>query len=46
MKLIKNRTIMVTGGTGSWGYELVKQLLDFEPSEIRIFQEMSAINLQ
>lgn len=37
MKLIKNRTILVTGGTGSWGYELVKQLLDFEPSEIRIF---------
>jgi UDP-N-acetylglucosamine 4,6-dehydratase/5-epimerase len=37
MKLIKNRTILVTGGTGSWGYELVKQLLDFEPREIRIF---------
>ncbi|WP_435892219.1 polysaccharide biosynthesis protein [Peribacillus simplex] len=37
MKLIKNRKILVTGGTGSWGYELVRQLLDFEPSEIRIF---------
>lgn len=37
MKLIKNRTILVTGGTGSWGYELVRQLLDFEPREIRIF---------
>ncbi|MET1179238.1 polysaccharide biosynthesis protein [Peribacillus simplex] len=35
--MIKDRTILVTGGTGSWGYELVKQLLDFEPSEIRIF---------
>ncbi|GAA1373511.1 polysaccharide biosynthesis protein [Peribacillus frigoritolerans] len=35
--MIKNRTILVTGGTGSWGYELVKQLLDFEPREIRIF---------
>ncbi|MCK1982848.1 MULTISPECIES: polysaccharide biosynthesis protein [Peribacillus] len=35
--MIKNRTILVTGGTGSWGYELVRQLLDFEPSEIRIF---------
>ncbi|MDM5313983.1 polysaccharide biosynthesis protein [Peribacillus frigoritolerans] len=35
--MIKNQTILVTGGTGSWGYELVKQLLDFEPSEIRIF---------
>lgn len=37
MKLIKNQTILVTGGTGSWGYELVRQLLDYEPSEIRIF---------
>lgn len=35
--MIKNRKILVTGGTGSWGYELVRQLLDFEPSEIRIF---------
>ncbi|MFJ8070895.1 polysaccharide biosynthesis protein [Peribacillus sp. NPDC096447] len=35
--MIKNRTILVTGGTGSWGYELVRQLLDFEPREIRIF---------
>lgn len=37
MKLIKNQTILVTGGTGSWGYELVRQLLEYEPSEIRIF---------
>lgn len=37
MKLIKNQTILVTGGTGSWGYELVRQLLDYEPREIRIF---------
>ncbi|MGE7760002.1 SDR family NAD(P)-dependent oxidoreductase [Peribacillus sp. NPDC097895] len=35
--MIKNRTILVTGGTGSWGYELVRQLLEYEPSEIRIF---------
>jgi FlaA1/EpsC-like NDP-sugar epimerase len=27
----------VTGGTGSWGYELVRQLLEYEPREIRIF---------
>jgi FlaA1/EpsC-like NDP-sugar epimerase len=37
MKLIKNQTILVTGGTGSWGYELVRQLLEYEPREIRIF---------
>jgi len=27
----------VTGGTGSWGYELVRQLLTYNPKEIRIF---------
>lgn len=27
----------MTGGTGSWGYELVRQLLEFKPKEIRIF---------
>ncbi|SDI13216.1 polysaccharide biosynthesis protein [Alteribacillus bidgolensis] len=32
-----NKTILITGGTGSWGYELVKQLLDKNPKEIRIF---------
>jgi FlaA1/EpsC-like NDP-sugar epimerase len=28
---------LVTGGTGSWGYELVRQLLTYNPKEIRIF---------
>jgi len=32
-----NKTILVTGGTGSWGYELVKQLLTHNPKEIRVF---------
>ncbi|WP_191560591.1 polysaccharide biosynthesis protein [Metabacillus idriensis] len=35
--MFKNQTILVTGGTGSWGYELVRQLLEFNPKEIRIF---------
>lgn len=35
--MFKNKSILVTGGTGSWGYELVKQLIDFEPKEIKIF---------
>jgi UDP-N-acetylglucosamine 4,6-dehydratase/5-epimerase len=35
--LFTNKTIMVTGGTGSWGNELVDQLLDKGPKEIRIF---------
>jgi len=35
--VFNNQTILVTGGTGSWGYELVKQLLTHNPKEIRIF---------
>ncbi|MBM7586933.1 FlaA1/EpsC-like NDP-sugar epimerase [Bacillus pakistanensis] len=35
--MFTNKTIMVTGGTGSWGHELVAQLLDKGPKEIRIF---------
>jgi UDP-N-acetylglucosamine 4,6-dehydratase/5-epimerase len=35
--LFINKTILVTGGTGSWGNELVSQLLDKNPKEIRVF---------
>lgn len=35
--MFNNKTILVTGGTGSWGYELVRQLLKQDPKEIRIF---------
>ncbi|MEI2443340.1 polysaccharide biosynthesis protein, partial [Priestia megaterium] len=35
--MFDNQTILVTGGTGSWGYELVRQLLTYNPKEIRIF---------
>jgi UDP-N-acetylglucosamine 4,6-dehydratase/5-epimerase len=35
--LFNNQIILVTGGTGSWGHELVRQLLTFKPKEIRIF---------
>ena len=34
--MFKNQTVLVTGGTGSWGHELVKQLLTYNPKEIRI----------
>jgi UDP-N-acetylglucosamine 4,6-dehydratase len=34
--VFNNETILVTGGTGSWGYELVRQLLNHNPKEIRI----------
>lgn len=34
--MFKNKIILITGGTGSWGYELVRQLLTYDPKEIRI----------
>lgn len=34
--------ILITGGTGSWGKELTKQLLDMNVTEIRIFSRGEA----
>ena len=36
--MYNNAVILVTGGTGSWGHELVEQLLaKFSPAQIRIY---------
>ncbi|MNU43679.1 UDP-N-acetylglucosamine 4,6-dehydratase [compost metagenome] len=35
--MFNNQVILVTGGTGSWGYELIKQLLPQQPKEIIIY---------
>ncbi|ANE46086.1 UDP-N-acetylglucosamine 4,6-dehydratase [Paenibacillus swuensis] len=35
--MYQNKTLLVTGGTGSWGHELVHQLLPLGPKEIIIF---------
>ena len=35
--MFKNKTVLITGGTGSWGYELVRQLIKYNPKEIRVF---------
>ncbi|MBD2846423.1 polysaccharide biosynthesis protein [Paenibacillus sp. IB182496] len=35
--MFRNKTILVTGGTGSWGNELVKQLLPQQPKKIIVF---------
>jgi len=42
---LNNKTIVVTGGTGSWGKELVKRLLEREPKEIRIFSRNEALQV-
>ncbi|MBU1179910.1 polysaccharide biosynthesis protein [Patescibacteria group bacterium] len=36
-ELIKGKTILVTGGTGSIGSSIVRELLKYEPEAIRIF---------
>ena len=35
--MFKNKTLLVTGGTGSFGNAVVKRFLQTEISEIRIF---------
>lgn len=36
-KIFKDKRILVTGGTGSIGSEIVRQLLKYEPKQIRIY---------
>lgn len=36
-KIFKDKKILVTGGTGSIGGEIVKQLLKYEPDQIRVY---------
>jgi UDP-N-acetylglucosamine 4,6-dehydratase len=46
--MFKNKKILITGGTGSWGQELTRKLLSYQPNEIRIFSrnEFSQVNMQ
>lgn len=46
--MYENQVILVTGGTGSWGHELVRQLLNESPKEIRIFSrgELSQVKME
>ena len=34
--MLKNKKILETGGTGSFGHQIVKRLMGYEPTEIRI----------
>lgn len=41
-----NKTILITGGTGSWGRELISQLLAYHhPQEIRVFSRNEALQV-
>lgn len=36
--MLNDKIIFITGGTGSWGNELVKQILEkYSPKEVRIY---------
>ena len=37
MKFLKNKTIMITGGTGSFGQECTKCLLQYNPKKVIIY---------
>lgn len=40
--MFKNQVILVTGGTGSWGHELIRQLLPQQPKEIIVYSRGEA----
>jgi len=35
--ILNDRTILITGGTGSFGHQMVKELMVYKPKSIRIF---------
>ena len=37
MKIVKNKSILITGGTGSFGNAVLKKILQSDVKEIRIF---------
>ena len=38
--MFKNKTLLITGGTGSFGNAVLNKFLDSDIKEIRIFLEM------
>ncbi|MBA2873401.1 polysaccharide biosynthesis protein [Thermaerobacillus caldiproteolyticus] len=44
--MFNNEVILVTGGTGSWGHELILQLLSLDPKKIIVFSRNEASQVQ
>jgi len=46
--MFKNKVVLISGGTGSWGQELTKQLLEKQPNKIIVFSrgEISQVAMQ
>lgn len=35
--ILNNKSILITGGTGSFGHQMIKELMVYKPSSVRIF---------
>jgi len=48
MSIFKDKVILITGGTGSWGNELTRQLLEKNPNKIIIYSrgELGQVKMQ
>ncbi|MBI2048260.1 MAG: polysaccharide biosynthesis protein [Parcubacteria group bacterium] len=46
MNIFKDKIILVTGGCGSIGSQIVKQLLSYEPKTIRIFERSESAHFR
>lgn len=46
--MFEDKSILITGGTGSWGNELTTQLLEMNPKQIIIYSrsELNQVNMQ
>jgi len=46
--MFENKSILITGGTGSWGNELTTQLLEMNPRQIIIYSrsELNQVNMK
>ncbi|MEK7179291.1 MAG: UDP-N-acetylglucosamine 4,6-dehydratase family protein, partial [Patescibacteria group bacterium] len=44
--IFKNKIILVTGGCGSIGSQIVKQLLSYEPKSVRIFERSESAHFR
>jgi FlaA1/EpsC-like NDP-sugar epimerase len=46
--MFKDKVVIVTGGSGSWGNELTKQLLELDPGKVIIFSrgELAQVEMQ
>ena len=40
--MFTNQRILVTGGTGSWGHELISQLLPLNPKQVIVYSRSEA----